>query len=109
MPGCGERLAIAMPSAFGDQRGGLRRVDRSADHPTGERVQHDRAIHLALPGVVLGDVGDPQLVQLRAGEEPVDQITGGRGLGFGFSASVAGQPLDPGTGPSEARSGCNPL
>src|SRR5215207_212512 len=34
----------------GDQRGGLVAVDRPADHPAGEHIQHHTAVHLALAG-----------------------------------------------------------
>jgi hypothetical protein len=43
-------------------------------------VEHDRAVELALPGRVLGDVGDPQLVGPLASEVAVDEV-GGNGIG----------------------------
>jgi hypothetical protein len=43
----------------------LGRVDRRADDPPGEYVEHNGAVHLALPGRVLGDVGDPEALEPR--------------------------------------------
>jgi hypothetical protein len=37
-------------------------IDGPADDPAGVRVDDDAAVDLALPGGMLGDVGDPQLV-----------------------------------------------
>ena len=58
----------------------LGRVDRPADDPAGEGVEHDRAVHLALAGAVLGDVGQPQPVRLGPSEVTVHEIRRGRGV-----------------------------
>ena len=49
-------------------------VDRPADHSTRERVQHDSAVHLALPRWMLGDIGNPQLVRLVSVKLSLDEI-----------------------------------
>jgi hypothetical protein len=41
-----------------DERGGRRRIDRPADHPSGEDIEHDGAVDLAFSRGVLGDVRD---------------------------------------------------
>jgi hypothetical protein len=83
----------------GDQRGGLVAVDGPADHPTGEHIQDHTAVHLAFPGGVLGDVGDPQLVGGRPVEAALDQVGGGRHGGLAPEALSgswqAMQALDP--------------
>src|SRR5918994_4222211 len=73
------RVALADGHAerVGDQRRVLGRVDRPADHSPGEQVEHDGAVHLAFPGGVLGDVGDPEPVWVVASEVPVDEVAGG--------------------------------
>src|SRR3954470_24150728 len=45
------------------------------DHP-GKAVQDGAAVHLAVAGGVLGDVGTPQLVGPCGGESPVHQVLG---------------------------------
>jgi hypothetical protein len=80
----------------GHQRGGRRRIDGPTDHATGARVKHDRAVHLALAGGVLGDIRDPQLIRLFARELAADSIRGG-GMWCGLPiAGAAGEPLDVG-------------
>src|SRR5438128_8794907 len=54
-------------------------ADRPADHAPAERVENDRAVHLALAGRVLGDVGHPELVGPLANEHAVDEIVSTRG------------------------------
>src|SRR5918995_2653712 len=73
------RVALADGHAerVGDQRRVLGRVDRPADHSPGEQVEHDGAVHLAFPGGVLGDVGDPEPVWVLPSEVPVDEVAGG--------------------------------
>ncbi len=64
------------PERVGDQRRRRAGVDGPANDPPGVRVEDDRAVHLALPGWVLGDVGDPQLVRRLPPEGAVDQVAG---------------------------------
>ena len=56
------------PERVDNQVGGLGRVDRPANDSPREGVEHDGAVHLALPGRVFGDVGQPQPVRLGACE-----------------------------------------
>jgi len=44
------------------------------DNAVGEDVFHDTAVELSLSGVVLGDVGEPQLVGGVGGEVPFDEV-----------------------------------
>jgi hypothetical protein len=78
---------------------GLVAVDRPADHPAGEHIQHHTAVHLALPGGVLGDIGNPQLIRCRPVEPALDQIGSGRRIDLateGLPRSwEAVQALDP--------------
>jgi hypothetical protein len=53
-------------------------ADRPADHAAAERVEDDRAVHLALAGGMLGDVGDPKAVGAIADEHAVDEVVRGR-------------------------------
>ena len=62
------------PERVDDQVRCLRRVDRPANDPTRERVEHDRAVHLAFPCPMFCYVGQPQPVRLRAGEVAVDEV-----------------------------------
>jgi hypothetical protein len=62
------------PERVHDEVRRLRRVDRPADHSAGERVEYDRAVHLALPRWVFGDVGQPQPVRFRPGEVAIHEI-----------------------------------
>ena len=66
------------PERVAGQRRGRVVADRPADDAAAERVEHDRAVDLALAGRVLGDVGQPQLVGPVAAELAVDEILGGR-------------------------------
>ena len=74
----------------GDQCCGLGVVDGPADHTAGVGVEDDSAVELAFPGGVLGDVGDPELIALRAVELAVDQVACGWCLVFGSGSSTAG-------------------
>jgi hypothetical protein len=47
------------PQRVGDQGSVLTAIDGPADHPARVGVQHDRAVNLAFPGAVPGDVNDP--------------------------------------------------
>ena len=49
-------------------------ADGVADDPSGEHVLDRAEIELALVGPVLGDVGQPQLVDVIRGEVPLDQV-----------------------------------
>ena len=71
---CRGRLAVLdrHPERVARQRRGRVVADRPADDAAAERVEHDGAVDLALPGRVLGDVGQPQLVRAACGG------TGGR-------------------------------
>jgi hypothetical protein len=82
------RVAVVDGHAEGacDQWGGLVAVDRPAHHPAGEHVQHHTAVHLALPGGMLGDVGHPQLVWGGPVEAALDQVSGGRDGGLAAEA-----------------------
>ena len=51
-----------------------RGIDRPPDHTPRAHVQHHRAVHLALPRGVLGDIGNSQLVQALAAELPIHQV-----------------------------------
>ena len=59
-----------------DQAGGLRGVDRPPDDHPGERIEHHRAVQLAFPGVVFGDVAHPQLVRSLAPEDASNEVQG---------------------------------
>jgi hypothetical protein len=84
----GDRRAVGDGHAqgIGNQRSGLMCVDRPADHPAGEHVQHHTAVHLAFLGRMLGDVGHPQLVGGRPVEAALDQVCGGRDGGLAAEA-----------------------
>lgn len=57
-----------------DQGGVLFGVDSPADDLAAASIQHGGAVDLALPGGMLGDVRDPQLVQRETVELAVDQV-----------------------------------
>jgi hypothetical protein len=57
-----------------DELGAEMISDRVADHPSRPYVEHDRAIHLATVGRMLGDVGDPELVRSIDGKGTIDEI-----------------------------------
>src|SRR5690606_31769278 len=57
-----------------DQGGVLFGVDSPADDLAATSIQHGGAVDLALPGRMLGDVRDPQLVQRETVELAVDQV-----------------------------------
>lgn len=61
---------------IGDQRPCGTGVDRTADDAPLVGVHDDGAVHLALAGGVLRDVGDPQGVHTPVVEPPVDQVAG---------------------------------
>ena len=95
MPLVGWRLLIAIDSALVTS---VEVCDESIDQPTTrrrERVQHDRAVDLALAGRMLGDVGDPQPVGIVAAEVAVDEVTRCRGVVLGSTPFVPGSPLSP--------------
>lgn len=50
------------------------RVDRVADDAVGPDVLHRALIHLAFPGRVLGDIGEPEPVRSARGELAPDEI-----------------------------------
>ncbi len=56
----GPSLVDGHAQSVGHESCGGPRVDRPAHDSAAGRVEDHRAIHLALPGWVLGDVGDPQ-------------------------------------------------
>ncbi len=65
--------------------------------PAGERVEHHGAVELALPGGVLSDVGDPQLIRSGSGErldsEPSPQTRCRTSqIGAQGAVSAPGQP-----------------
>jgi hypothetical protein len=74
----GVALLDRHPERVASQRGGWVVADRPADDAAAERVEHDRAVDLALPGRVFGDVGQPQVVRTAAPELAVDEVFGGR-------------------------------
>ena len=57
-----------------------------ADDAVGEDVLHDTAVELSLPGAVLGDVGEPQLVRGIGGEVPFDEVVVDRRSGAATQA-----------------------
>jgi len=63
------------------QAGGRVVADRPADHAAAERVEHDRAVDLALARRVLGDVGHPELVGALAAKDTVDEVLSRRQAG----------------------------
>lgn len=86
---------MAMPSALVTRAAvWLESIDQPTDHPPGESVQHDRAVHLAFVGAVLGDFIDPQPIWRLAGEHPLNQISGCRRLVTWPGPPGAGQALD---------------
>jgi len=89
----------------GDQTGGLVVIDRPAHDAAGERVEHDRAVQLALPGRVFSDVGDPEPVGLFACKVAVDEI---RGCGCLMDGAVASAASSSRTSPGKVLFlGCN--
>ena len=63
--------------------------DGIAHDPVGEHVLDRAAIQLALTGPMLGDVGEPELVGRRGGEDPLHQIVVHRGAGLAALAAPA--------------------
>ena len=57
-----------------DELGILDRIDRPSDDASAAGVHNGAAVDLALAGAVLGDVGDPELVELEASELALHQI-----------------------------------
>ena len=57
-----------------DELGAQMVGDRPPDHPAGIDVEDDGAVHPALAGAVLSDVGDPQSVWPVGGEPPIHQV-----------------------------------
>jgi len=56
------------------QCGGHTGVHGVPDDPIGEGVLDGAQVDLSLAGPVLGDVGEPQHVGGRGGEDPLDQV-----------------------------------
>src|SRR4051794_28887323 len=69
------------PERVRGQASGRLVADRPADDAAAERVEDDRAVDLALPGRVLGDVGQPELIRTLSPEDAVDEVVGGRSAG----------------------------
>ncbi len=74
----GFALFYGHPERVGGERGGRVVADRPADHASAVGVENDRAVHLALAGRVLGNVGQPQLIRAFPTESAVDQIVRAR-------------------------------
>lgn len=79
-----------------DQRRGPRGINRPSDDTAGAHVEYDGTVDLALPGAVLVDVNDPQLVQPLGGELAIalvsgDQIRGVAGATADGRRSPSGQ------------------
>src|SRR5665811_798715 len=79
-----------------DRLGVLDVVDGPADDLATVGVHHGAAVDLALPGRVLCDVGDPQLVRSQPVELAVDQVVGGHDATKAFDPGRSGQAVDRG-------------
>ena len=92
-----------------DQGGVLFGVDSPADDLAATSIQHGGAVDLALPGGMLGDVRDPQLVQRETVELAVDQVVRcGDPLksldsGWAWKATDSGASHEDGDEPAGAR------
>src|SRR3954452_7106069 len=89
------RFSMAMPRALTTRLAVWGRLDRPADYPAGELIEHYRAVHLAFTGGMLGDVGEPQPVRsLRTKPRLIrSDAVGVVGiLGYSGPARQAGQP-----------------
>lgn len=73
----------------------LHRVDGPSDDLAAAGVHHAAAVDLALAGLVLGDVGEPQLVELKASELPLYEVVRARGALDAVHLRKAGKPGDP--------------
>ena len=107
LPRWASRCSMAIPSALVVSAAvGLWLIDR-ADHASAVGVENDRAVHLALAGRVLGNVGQPQLIQAFPTESAVDQIDP-RSNGPA-SLVVSALPCDPrcSIGASASRARCD--
>jgi hypothetical protein len=71
-------------------------VDRPADHPPGEGVEHYGAVDLALPGRVLGDVGHPKPFRVVTVELALDEVRCGGQIRNPSETWTPGDPLDAG-------------
>ena len=80
--------------SVGDQFGAHVVSDRPADDPAGERVEHGGAVHLALLGGVLGDVGDPEAVRLGHREVAFDQVRAGCGSRVADRTAAVSPPVE---------------
>src|SRR5665648_250308 len=79
-----------------DQLGVLDVVDGPADDLATVGVHHGAAVDLALPGRVLCDVGDPQLVRSQPVELAVDQVVGAHDATKAFDPRGPRQAVDRG-------------
>jgi hypothetical protein len=82
------------PERVDDQVRRGRRVDRPAHHSTREGVEDHGAVHLALAGGVLGDVGQPQAVGFGPGEVAIHEILSRWAVGDLAVLWSAGQPSE---------------
>ena len=87
-------LPLAIDDGVVDQCGLAATVDGPTDHPAAEGVEDTAAVDLALPGRVLGDVGEPQDVGPVDSEIALDQVLFGR-----FVDQVLLAPLGSRAGP----------
>ena len=66
------------------------RTDRVADDALGEHVLDEAGVELSFRGLVLGDVGDPELVRPGRREVPLDEVVMDRGSGTTVEPSLLG-------------------
>jgi hypothetical protein len=63
-------------------------VDAVADDPVGAHFLDRAQVELAFVGGVFGDVGQPQRIRCRGGEDPADQIVVDRRAGLAVLAAL---------------------
>ena len=68
-------------------------IDRPAYDAAAERIEDDRAVHLAFAGRVLGDVRHPQLIATLAFELPLHAIRRASDMGIASVSRSAREPL----------------
>jgi hypothetical protein len=82
--------------SIGDERGLLIRIDRPSDDASAVDVENDSAVELALPGGMLGDVGDPEAVRIISVELALDEVVGRGHVGDPAEPRASCEALDSG-------------
>ena len=87
--GCRASIGNGHSQSVRHQRRRLRTVDRPPDDSPRKRIQDNSAVNFTFARGMFGDIRDPQLVRLVAGELTVDEIACGRSLMFGTCTFVS--------------------